>query len=63
MVSNAGNRQSRGIFWPKTGATLYHITTQLELPDKGRAMKELVVLWVLITYTRLLLYSSLARMM
>ena len=43
MVSNAGNRQSRGIFWPKTGATLYNIITQLELPDEGRALKELVV--------------------
>ena len=27
--------------WPKTGATHYH--AQLELPDKGRAIKELVV--------------------
>ena len=27
--------------WPKTVATQYH--AQLELPDKGRAIKELVV--------------------
>ena len=27
--------------WPKTGATQYH--AQLELPDKGRAIKGLVV--------------------
>ena len=27
--------------WPKTGATQYH--TQLVLPDKGRAIKGLVV--------------------
>ena len=27
--------------WPKTGATHYY--AQLELPDKGRAIKKLVV--------------------
>ena len=27
--------------WPKTGATHYH--AQLGIPDKGRAIKELVV--------------------
>ena len=27
--------------WPQTGATHYHV--QLGLPDKGRAIKELVV--------------------
>ena len=32
---------------PKTGATQYH--SQLELPDKGRANKELVVCWVLLS--------------
>ena len=32
--------------WSKTGATNYH--AQLGLPDKGRAIKELVVCWVLL---------------
>ena len=32
---------------PKTGATQYH--SQLELPDKGRAIKQLVVCWVLLS--------------
>ena len=31
----------RGIPWPKTGAILYH--AQLRIPDKGRAIKEMVV--------------------
>ena len=31
--------------WPKTGANHYH--TQLGLLDKGRAIKELVVYWML----------------
>ena len=31
----------RGISWPKTHAT--HYQAQLELPDKGRAIKGLVV--------------------
>ncbi len=30
-----------GMPWPQTGATHYH--AQLELPDKGRAIKGLVV--------------------
>ena len=30
------------MLWPKTGATQYH--AQLGLPDKGRAIKGLVVL-------------------
>ena len=32
--------------WPKTGATHYH--AQLGLSDKGHAIKELVVWWVLL---------------
>ena len=36
-----------GMFWPKTGATHYH--AQLELSYKDRAIKELVVCWVLLT--------------
>ena len=32
--------------WPKTGATYYH--AQLGLPDKGHAIKEMVVYWVLL---------------
>ena len=35
------NSMSRGIPWPQTGATHYH--AQLGLPDKGRAIKGLVV--------------------
>ncbi len=35
------NSMSRGMPWPKTGATQYH--AQLGLPDKGRAIKGLVV--------------------
>ena len=31
--------------WPKTFANHYH--AQLGLPDKGHAIKELVVCWVL----------------
>ena len=31
--------------WPKTEASNYH--AQLGLPDKGRAIKELVVCWAL----------------
>ena len=35
--------------WPKTGATQYHANSQLELSDKGSAIKGLVVcnIWVL----------------
>ena len=33
--------------WPKTGATRYHAIAQLGLQDKDRAIKELVVCWVL----------------
>ncbi len=32
------------IFWPKKGTTHYH--AHLELPDKGRAIKELVVAYL-----------------
>ena len=32
--------------WIKTGAT--HCHAQLGLPDKGRAIKELIVCWVLL---------------
>ena len=32
--------------WPKTGATHYH--AQLGLSDKGHAIKELIVWWVLL---------------
>ena len=35
------NSMSRGMPWPKTGATQYHV--QLGLPDKDRAIKGLVV--------------------
>ena len=35
------NSMSRGMPWPRTGATQYH--AQLGLPDKGRAIKGLVV--------------------
>ncbi len=35
------NSMSRGMPWPQTGATQYH--AQLGLPDKGRAIKGLVV--------------------
>ena len=40
------NRKNSGMPWPKTGATHYH--TQLGLSDKGRAIKELVVYWMLL---------------
>ena len=33
-----------GRVWTKTSATHYH--AQFELPDKGRAIKELVAYWV-----------------
>ena len=36
--------------WPKTGATHYH--AQFGLPDKCRAIKELVVKWVLLNLIR-----------
>ncbi len=35
------NSMRGGMPWPQTGLTQYH--TQLELPDKGRAIKGLVV--------------------
>ncbi len=35
------NNVSRGMPWPKTGATHYH--TQLGIPDKAREIKGLVV--------------------
>ena len=35
------NSMGGGMPWPQTGAT--HCPTQLGIPDKGRAMKELVV--------------------
>ena len=35
-----------GIPWPRKGATQYH--AQLGLPDKGRAIKGLVVSWMLL---------------
>ncbi len=35
------NSMSRGMPWPKTGATQYH--AQLGLPEKGRAIKWLAV--------------------
>ena len=38
--------------WPKTGATPYH--AQLGLPDKGCAIKELVVCLVLLNLIRVL---------
>ena len=32
------------VSWPKTCATLYH--AQFGLPDKGRAIKELIACWL-----------------
>ncbi len=37
-----------GMPWPKTGATQYH--AQLGLSDKGRAVKGLVVCYLLLLY-------------
>ena len=41
-----------GMPWPKTGASHYH--AQIGLPDKGYAIKVLVVLWAIITLIILL---------
>ena len=43
--------------WPQTGATYYHV--QLGISDKGRAIKELVVCWMLLNLlTRVFRHKS-----
>ena len=45
IAAMSESSQSKGMPWFKTGAT--HYQAQLGLLDKGRAIKELVVYWVL----------------
>ena len=46
-----------GMPWPKISATYYH--AQFGIPDKGRAIKESVVFWMLLKLTTRMFYLSL----